>query len=76
MLLKKVVELGIDLDAKDNNGWTALQHACNSGRTETVQMIMKNWKEFGIDIKAQNNVARIAREQRIRRFAPNLLQRM
>ena len=29
--------------------------ACWNGRTETVQMILKNWKEFGIDIKVQNN---------------------
>ena len=30
-LLKKVVDLGIDLDAIDNNGWTALDRAREEG---------------------------------------------
>ena len=51
---------GIDLNAKDDDGWTALHFACNRGQTETVQMILKNWKEFGIDIKAQDNQGRTA----------------
>ena len=76
LLIKFSKEFGIDLNAKDEDGRTGLHWACSDARTETVQMILKNWKEFGIDIKAQNNVARFAREQRIRRFAPNLLQRM
>ena len=29
--------------------------ACFFGNTEIVQMILKNWIEFGIDIKTQNN---------------------
>jgi len=43
------------LNAKEDSGWTALHFACNLGGTETVQMILKNWKEFGIGIKAQDN---------------------
>ena len=34
--------------------------ACNSGRTETIQMILKIWREFNIDIKAQNNEGKTA----------------
>ena len=30
-LLKKVVDLGIDLDASNNNGWTALDRAREEG---------------------------------------------
>ena len=29
--------------------------ACKNGEPETVQMILENWKEFGIDIKALDN---------------------
>merc|ERR1712004_697147 len=55
MGIKSSKEFGIDLNAKDDFGWTAWHDACRYGQTETVQIILKNWKEFGIDIKAQDN---------------------
>ena len=36
-LLKKVVDLGIDLDARDNNGWTALDRAREEGHFNGLQ---------------------------------------
>merc|ERR1712049_63365 len=51
---------GIGLNTKDHDGDTAFHGACIEGRTEIVQIIMKNWKEFGIDIKALNNQGKTA----------------
>ena len=45
----------IDLNAKDEVGNTAFQLACIQTVKETAEFILQNWKEFGIDIKAQNN---------------------
>ena len=45
----------IDLNAKDDNLETAFQVACTFGSKETAKFILQNWKEFGIDIKSQNN---------------------
>ena len=39
-----------------------MHDACMIGQTESVQMILKNWKEFGIDIKAQNEYGETALE--------------
>ena len=43
------------MNYRDVRGWTALHRACQYGHIETVHLMMKNWKEFGIDIKAQDN---------------------
>ena len=59
-LIKFLQDVGIDLNAKDNSGWTALHMACYHGQTETVQIMLNNWKEFGIDINAQNNQGQTA----------------
>ena len=54
----------LDLNAKDDDGNTALHHACitackysteNDSIDSTVKMFLENWREFGIDIKVQNN---------------------
>ena len=41
------------------------------GQTESVQMILKNWKEFGIDIKAQNDEGSTALDLINRRWGEN-----
>merc|ERR1712062_78376 len=33
---------------------------CKNGQSDTVQMILKNWKEFGIDLNAENNMGMTA----------------
>ena len=45
----------IDLNAKDENGETAFHFACIWDNIEGAEFILQNWKEFGIDIKSQNN---------------------
>ena len=38
-----------------NNGMTPWHEACKNGRTETVQLILRNSKDFGIDLNAGND---------------------
>ena len=49
----------LDLNARDDNGNTAFHHACITAcrlsTDSTVKMFLENWKEFGIDIRVQNN---------------------
>ena len=46
-------EFGIDLNAKENNGVTALHVACINGKTENVQLIIKNSEYFAIELIAK-----------------------
>ena len=54
----------IDLNAKDKWGKTAFHHACETGSTKTVQMLIKDAKTFMIDLKDRDisgrNALRIA----------------
>jgi len=63
-LMEFILRTSYDMNTKDNNGWTAWHLACIYGQTETAQLItekiLKNWKEFGIDIKAQDNEGKTA----------------
>ena len=60
LIIQSSKEFSIDLNAKDDEGDTALHRACIIGHTETVQIILENWKEFGIDIRAQDNDGKTA----------------
>ena len=42
-----------DLNARGNEGWSDLHRACIFVRTEQklLEVMVKNWKEFGMDIK-------------------------
>merc|ERR1712062_801840 len=53
--VKRAKGLGINLNAKDNNGNTAWHMACYNGKTETAQLIIQNSKDFGIDLNAKTN---------------------
>merc|ERR1712029_207436 len=59
-LMEFILRTSFDLNTKDDIGWTALHLACRNGQTETAQLIIQNSKEFGIDIKAQNNQCKTA----------------
>ena len=54
LMISASKDFDIDLNATD--GWkkTGLYLACENYKTETVKAILKNWKEFGIDIKAED----------------------
>ena len=50
-MIQSSKDFDIDLNAKDNGRWTALHRACEYGRTETAQLIIRSSKDFGIDLK-------------------------
>ena len=45
----------IDLNARDNKGWTALYHACAKGRKIVVNVLLKKVVDLGIDLDASDN---------------------
>ena len=49
--IKRLIESGADLDAKDGAGWTALMVACWNGYTETVKLLISK----GANIEAKDN---------------------
>ena len=55
LIIQNSKEFGIDLNAENRNGNTALHWACSNGKTETAQFIIEHSKEFGIDLNAKNN---------------------
>ena len=56
LIIQNSNDFGIDLNARDKDGFTAWQLACWSGHTETAQMILKNSKEFGIDVNDKHKL--------------------
>ena len=54
MLLKKSVELNIDLNAKDTADRTALHWACINGHFKIVEIILKKSTELNIDLNTAN----------------------
>ncbi len=48
---KLLIEEGVDVNAKANNGFTALMIASQEGHTEVANMLI----EKGADVNAQNN---------------------
>ena len=54
-MMKNAESAEIDLNSKDNYGWTAFHWACYWGHSELVEMIMKNAESSEIDLEAKNN---------------------
>ena len=50
MILKNSSELKIDLNIKDNDGYTA----CNNGHSEIAEMIMKSSLELKMDLNSKD----------------------
>ncbi len=50
-LVKKLIEQGADLQAKNNNGWTVLHYAAWNGHLDTVKWLV----EKGADLQAKDN---------------------
>jgi hypothetical protein len=46
-----LIDNGADVNAKDNDGWTALMYAAFSGYTETAEVLIDN----GADVNAKDN---------------------
>ena len=43
-------EMNIDLNARDNDGWTSFNHACKFRRKHVVQLLVGHSKTKGINI--------------------------
>ena len=56
LMIESSTKYDIDVNARDNNGDTALHLA----RTKNVEIIMKHWEKIGIDIKTENNMGQTA----------------
>merc|ERR1711983_360846 len=52
-LLEFILKTSFNMNSKDEYGRTAWHLACIYGKTETAQLIIKNSKEFGIDLNAK-----------------------
>lgn len=45
-LVLEMIEEGVDVNAKQGSGWTALQHACNHGNLEVVKALLDKGAEI------------------------------
>ena len=50
-IVAMLLEKGADVNAKDNDGWTALMEASEYGKTEIVAILV----EMGADVYEENN---------------------
>ena len=53
MIMKRMAELNIDLNAKANDGFTAFHLACINGHEKIVEMIMRYSAELKIDLNTK-----------------------
>ncbi len=51
-----LIKRGADVNAKEEDGWTALMHTAYEGHTETVTALIEN----GADVNAKDNIGRTA----------------
>ena len=42
MIVKKLIDEGIDIDAQDNNDWTALHFASQNNHFDTIDLLLEN----------------------------------
>jgi len=54
-ILQKSQTIGLDVNQKDYNGYTALHDAVCSAQVQLVRLYLDHAKEFGIDVHAQND---------------------
>ena len=47
--VKAVIELGVDVNAKDKDGWTALMCACEKGQVKCAKLLL----EHGVVVNAK-----------------------
>jgi acyl carrier protein len=45
---RQLIDAGVELDAKDNSGWTALKHASLFGQDEIVRALIESGADFNI----------------------------
>ena len=57
--MKKLVELGVDVNAKDDEGWTALMGAAGNDNVELLKILVH---QGGADLNVKNRVGKIAQD--------------
>ena len=50
-----ILKTSYDLNARTDDGRTALHYACESGTTETVELMIKSSKDLSIDLNAKDD---------------------
>ena len=74
---KDVVKLilhhsNIDLNVRDNSGWTAFAYACNVGYTDIVKLVLNHSTKRNIDLNIRDKHGRTALFQSRNRISPYL----
>ena len=54
LMINSSKDFGIDLNARNFDGWTGFMRACFKGYTDIVNLMVNSSKDFGIDLNARN----------------------
>ena len=54
LLVKKLLNEGVDIDAQDNNGWTALHFAAQNSHFDVIDLLLENKENPNIADKQGN----------------------
>ena len=54
LMINSSKDFGIDLNARNFDGWTGFMQACFKGYADIVNLMVNSSKDFGIDLNARN----------------------
>ena len=70
-LVQLLIENGIDVNAVDDNGFTALRHASMSGHLEIVKLLTRNKARFEIDHRLIWNIVTFNKKEILKELTTN-----